>query len=230
MRTLSGSADEAVDEERPRPVSVLVVDDNDVIRQGLRSLLESAPQLVVVGEAGNGEEALEVARRVRPDVVLLDVRMPRRDGISAAQELAGRCRILMLTFSDEPSTIREALLAGAAGYLVHGQFDADELVGSVLNVARGSGVFSPPAVEALRASLADPAPVAVGHRSAFGLTERELEVMDLVATGLSNSEVANRCYVSEKTVKNHVNHIFAKLHVTSRAEAVSLWLGGQPAT
>lgn len=211
-------------------MSVLIVDDNPVIRQGLRALLASAPQLAVVGEAGNGEEALELARRLRPAVVLLDVRMPRRDGISVAQELADQCRVLMLTFSDEPSTIRDALLAGADGYLVHGCFDADELVGSVLNVVRGTGVFSPQVVEGLRSSLADPAPVVAEHRTAFGLTERELEVMDLVAAGLSNSDVARRCYVSEKTVKNHVNHIFAKLHVTSRAEAVSLWFGGQAGT
>lgn len=217
--------DRAVGEDQP--VSVLIVDDNPVIRQGLRALLASAPQLAVVGEAGNGEEALELARRLRPAVVLLDVRMPRRDGISVAQELAGRCRVLMLTFSDEPSTIRDAVLAGAAGYLVHGQFDAEELVANVLNVARGTGVFSPQVVEQLRSSLADPAPVVAERRTEFDLTQRELEVMDLVAAGLSNSEVARRCYVAEKTVKNHVNHIFAKLHVTSRAEAVSLWLGGQ---
>lgn len=210
-------------------VSVLIVDDSAVIRQGLRALLGATPEIVVVGEASNGTEAQEMARRVEPDVVLLDVKMGRPpDGIAVAKELSSRCRVLMLTFSDEPATIREAVMAGAVGYLVHGHFDVTDLVGSVLGAARGTGVFSPQAVDALRSSLNDPAPPDLSHRGQFGLTEREIEIMDLIAAGLTNAEIAKKSFVAVKTVRNHVNHIFAKLSVTSRAEAVSLWLGGHP--
>lgn len=223
---------EGADGPAEGPVAVLVVDDSAVIRHGLRSLLAAAPELEVVGEAANGEEALALARRLRPDVVLLDVKMGRPpDGVAVARELAGSCRVLMLTFSDEPSTIRDALAAGAVGYLVHGHFDAADLATSVLGAARGTAVFSPQVLDELRSSLARaPAPArALDHRAGFGLTDRELEIMDMIAAGLSNTEIATRSYLAVKTVRNHVNHIFAKLHVTSRAEAVSLWLGGHPA-
>jgi DNA-binding NarL/FixJ family response regulator len=214
-----------------RRVSALIVDDSAVIRHGLRALLDASPDLTVVGEAANGEEALELARRLRPDVVLLDVKMGRPpDGVAVARELATTSRVLMLTFSDEPSTIREALRAGAIGYLVHGHFDAGDLVGSVLGAARGTGVFSPQVLDELRSSLDRSPSVPSQHRSQFGLTERELEIMELIAAGLSNTEIAAQSYVAVKTVRNHVNHIFAKLHVSSRAEAVSLWLGGHPTT
>ena len=213
------------------PVSALIVDDSAVIRHGLRALLEATPELTVVGEASNGEEAIALARRLRPDVVLLDVKMGRPpDGVAVARELAGSCQVLMLTFSDEPSTIREALRAGAVGYLVHGHFDAADLAVSVLGAARGTGVFSPQVLDELRSSLLETPSVPVEHRSQFGLTDRELEIMDLIAAGLSNTEIAAQSYLAVKTVRNHVNHIFAKLHVSSRAEAVSLWLGGHPTT
>ena len=212
-------------------VSALIVDDSAVIRHGLRALLEATPELTVVGEASNGEEAIELARRLRPDVVLLDVKMGRPpDGVAVARELADTCRVLMLTFSDEPSTIREALRAGAVGYLVHGHFDAADLAVSVLGAARGTGVFSPQVLDELRSSLVEAPSVPVEHRSQFGLTDRELGIMDLIAAGLSNTEIAAQSYLAVKTVRNHVNHIFAKLHVSSRAEAVSLWLGGHPTT
>ncbi len=226
---MSGSADTANDEAGVHPVSILIVDDSAVIRQGLRALLEATPELVVVGDASNGDEALEMARRLNPDVVLLDVKMGRPpDGVAVARELSDRCRVLMLTFSDEPTTIREAVMAGAVGYLVHGHFDAGDLVSSVLGAARGTGVFSPQALDALRSSLTDPAPPDLSHRSQFGLTDREVEIMDLIAAGLTNAEIAKKSFVAVKTVRNHVNHIFAKLNVASRAEAVSLWLGGHP--
>lgn len=227
---MSGSAEGSSDQARPERVTILIVDDSAVIRQGLRALLRAAPELVVVGDAANGTEALEMARRLDPDVVLLDVKMGRPpDGIAVARELSSQCQVLMLTFSDEPATIREAVMAGAVGYLVHGHFDTSDLVGSVLGAARGTGVFSPQAVDALRSSLADPAPPDLSHRAGFGLTEREMEIMDLIAAGLTNAEIAKKSFVAVKTVRNHVNHIFAKLNVSSRAEAVSLWLGGHPA-
>lgn len=226
---MSGSVESSIGQPGPNQVSVLIVDDSAVIRQGLRALLQATQELVVVGDASNGTEALEMAGRLDPDVVLLDVKMGRPpDGIAVAKELSSRCQVLMLTFSDEPETIREAVIAGAGGYLVHGHFDAGDLVTSVLGAARGAGMFSRQAVAALRASLTDPVPPDLSHRSQFGLTEREVEIMDLIAAGLSNTEIAKKSFVAVKTVPNHVNHIFAKLNVASRAEAVSLWLGGHP--
>lgn len=205
-------------------VRVLIADDSDVIRHGLRALLSASDAVELVGEARDGEEALALAAALDPDVVLLDVRMPRRDGVAVAAELSSRARVLMLTFSDEPATIQEALRAGATGYLVHGQFDADDLVDAVVSAAGGTGTFSPSAVSVLRASIG--AAPAAAERDHFGLTEREREIMDLVAEGLRNGEIAGRCFVAEKTVKNHLNRIFAKLGVESRPQAMALWLNG----
>jgi DNA-binding NarL/FixJ family response regulator len=212
-----------------RPVTVAVVDDNSVIRMGLRSLLDADPRTHVVGEAGDGDAAVRLVRETLPDVVLLDVRMPRRDGVSVAAEIRAFSRVLMLTYSEAPDVIRAALEAGADGYLVHGQFQPADLVGSVLRIAQGSSVMSAPAIQAVRAALSAPVQPAQPVRPDVGLSERELEVMELIAQGLTNTQIARQCFLSEKTVKNHVNHIFAKMDVRTRAEAVSRWLGGQTA-
>lgn len=203
-------------------VSVLVVDDNAVIRMGLRSLVEASPHLRYVGEAADGEEAVRVVRTTLPDVVLLDVRMPRRDGVQVAAEVSRWCRVLMLTYSDAPEVIRAALAAGADGYLVHGQFAGADLERAVLAVASGAMMLSASAAAAMREAPA-PQPQVV-ERSDLGLSERQREIMDLIAQGRTNGEIAGACFLSEKTVKNHVNHIFARLGVRTRAEAVSVWL------
>src|SRR4051812_22715402 len=186
------------------PVTVLVVDDNAVVRSGLCGLLEASPVIHVVGEAWDGERAVELARALLPDVVLLDVRMPRQDGVSAAREISGLSRVLMMTFTDDHQVIREAVTAGASGYLVHGAFAAADLVSSILAVARGSGVFSVEALHALRAVplAADTAVAPAAAPPELGLSERQAEIMELIAGGLSNGEIAARCYLSEKTVKN----------------------------
>lgn len=214
-----------VPDAEPRPIRVVIADDSDVIRAGLLALLRTSPDIEVVGEATNGEEAILLAEELRPDVALLDVRMPRRDGVSCAEQLAGFCRVLMLTFSDEPDTIDEAVRVGAAGYLIHGHFDARDLVGNVQRVARGEGVFSPQALDVLRQNRGAPSHTPVDPRQ-YGLTAREIEIMHHVAAGLSNGEIAGVCFLSEKTVKNHINHIFTKLGVTTRAKAITLWLNG----
>jgi DNA-binding NarL/FixJ family response regulator len=204
------------------PVSVLVVDDNPVVRSGLLALLELDSRLHVVGEASNGQQAVSMARALRPDVTLLDVQMPRRDGISAAQELTEITRVLMMTFSDTPEVIHAAIDAGATGYLVHGTFAADELVACVLATAAGNGVFGAPALAALRTGRTPAGPQRPDH----DLSPRQVEIMEQIATGGSNADIARELFLAEKTVKNHVNHIFGRLGVRSRAEAVALWLGG----
>ncbi|GMA88151.1 hypothetical protein GCM10025868_34010 [Angustibacter aerolatus] len=155
--------------------------------------------------------------------------MPQVDGIAAAQHIAATVPVLMLTHSDEPEVIAAALAAGARGFVVHSEFAIDELVAAVRTVAAGGVHLSPSAGAILAGAAAlsmagGNASAATGPAQTWGLSVREQEVMDLIAEGLTNSQVASRCYLSEKTVKNHVNRIFARLGVTSRAEAVSLWL------
>ncbi|QAY64381.1 response regulator transcription factor [Xylanimonas allomyrinae] len=217
-------SDAVAEAQRSAPVSVVVVDDNDVVRTGLRALLRSSPRLRVVGEAADGDEAVRVVRAMRPDVTLLDVRMPRRDGVQVLAQVADCTRALMLTYAEAPDVVRAALAAGASGYLVHGHFTAEELTLAVLSVAGGSLLFAGPSVAAVRSGL-QPASEETAYRAGFGLSARELEVMELVAKGEGNRAISKALFLSEKTVKNHVNHVFAKLGVVSRAEAVAVWLG-----
>jgi DNA-binding NarL/FixJ family response regulator len=205
---------------------VVIADDNPVVRMGLRSLLNVSHAVTVVGDAADGEEAVALVSELEPDVVLLDVRMPVLDGVGVAARIRGRTRILMLTYSDEPEVIRAAFANGAAGYLVHGSFGTEELVSAVVSTAGGASELAPQ----VAAVVLDPgaAPVAqqpaTGRDGGAGLTVREREIMDLVAEGLTNGEIARHCFLSEKTVKNHLNRVFAKLGVRSRAEAVAIWL------
>ncbi len=223
-----------------RPLRVVLADDNPLVRAGLENLLGTCPDIEVVGVAADGAGATELALRLTPDVVLLDVRMPGVDGLSAAAGLHPSAAVLMLTHSDDPSVVGAALRAGARGFLVHTEIDGDELVTAIRTVARGGTYLSSSAGAAVAAALARGAalpaggsgPAAVPDRARAGppggghdLSPREAEVMDLIATGLTNRQVARRFFLSEKTVKNHVNRIFAKLGVSSRAEAVSRWLG-----
>lgn len=203
------------------PVRVAIVDDSAVMRRGISALLEVDDGIVVVGEAGNGDEALTLVAHEAPDIALLDVRMPGRDGLSVVKELAGRCRVLMLTFSDETAVIRRALDDGAVGYLVHGTFDADSLTAMVKTAAAGTVALSGPALTAV---LTPQAPTARSGDE-WGLSARQVEVMELVAQGQNNRTIAQGLFLTEKTVKNHINQIFAKLGATSRGEAIATWLG-----
>lgn len=209
-------------------VRVLLADDNAVLRMGMASLLASDERITLVAEAENGREAVELAEEHRPDVVVLDVRMPELDGVAAAARMPEGTRILMLTYSDEPEVISTAMASGAHGYLVHGSHTPEEILNAVLAAARGMSVFGPAASAVLfdparlqaRTRVADPGT----HAARYGLTAREAEILDLVAEGRTNREIATSCFLAEKTVKNHINRVFAKLGVTTRAEAVSLWL------
>ncbi|MFG2294901.1 response regulator [Streptomyces sp. NPDC048603] len=215
---------------------VLIADDNPVIRAGLAALLSRYGDLQVVAQATNGGDALALTRRHRPDVVLLDVRLPGVDGMSALPHLAQLASVLMLTYSREPEVIRESLLLGANGYLVHGEFTPDDLARAVRDVLTGLAYFTPTAASAVLADLRargsshEQRTVAqsterVPNHAEFGLSSREVEVMDLIASGMSNQQIAATCFISEKTVKNHINRIFAKLQSGSRSEAIARWLG-----
>lgn len=207
-------------------LTVGIVDDSSVMRRGIRALLETDEELDIVGEAGNGDEAVALVNQHQPQVVLLDVRMPTRDGLSVVRQLSESTNVLMLTFSDENDVILTALDEGAIGYLVHGTFDADRLSAMVRAAAEGTGSLSGPALEALRNGRPPEVPsTGDGPMDTLGLSGRQIEVMDLVSRGSANGAIAKELFLSEKTVKNHINQIFAKLGVTTRAEAIVAWLG-----
>ncbi|MDX3539496.1 response regulator transcription factor [Streptomyces sp. MB09-01] len=215
-------------------LSVLIADGNPVIRAGLAAILGAAEDLDVTAQAEDGREALSLTRRHAPDVILLDVRMPGVDGISALPHLVQLAPVLMLTYSREADIICEALSLGAGGYLVHGEFTTDELLRAVRDAPLGRPHFTPTAASALltelRASSHPQRAVAQSsermHNSVvFGLSSREVEIMDLIASGMSNQQIAAACFISEKTVKNHINRIFAKLQSATRSEAIARWLG-----
>ncbi|MFC9679957.1 response regulator [Streptomyces sp. NPDC056948] len=295
-------ADLAQPAQQPsRTLRVVVADDNPVVRAGLTALLSGRADITVVAEAADGRQAYEAAHQHRPDVVLLDVRMPGVDGISALPYLVGIAPVVMLTYSRESEIVQEALRRGAGGYLVHGEFTADQLVEAVRDIKQGRAHFTPTAAGALLAQLRQdqpptpPLPEGLGQssnataygispsanphtqsqpptppanfnppplppppispenlsqvqphvgqsssgwttsgrpaapdRSRFQLSTREAEIMDLIASGMNNQQIAATCFISEKTVKNHINRIFAKLHSTSRSEAAAKWIGTAP--
>jgi DNA-binding NarL/FixJ family response regulator len=208
-------------------IRVLLVDDNAIVRRGIASLLAESPEIEVVGEAADGREAIVRAAEVKPDVVCLDVRMPVMDGVAAAGPLSEKAKVLMLSYSDEQHLVTGAIRNGAAGYLVHGRFEPEELERRILAVARGEMVLSPavtPAVfDALRRSPGadnDPRQEGLG-----ALTAREREILNLLARGRSNRDIAEELFITNKTVKNHLSRIYEKIGVHSRAEAIALWLG-----
>jgi DNA-binding NarL/FixJ family response regulator len=202
--------------------TVLLADDHAAVRAGLRMLLESADDIVVVGEAADGVEAVELARRLRPDVVVMDVRMPRKDGITATRELRGVADVLVLTSYGEDGSVFEALRAGAAGFLLK-DADAATLVDGVRTVARGDGLISPAVTRNLIAEFGRSrpgyGPIAVDEAGVALLTPRESEVLDLIGEGLSNAEIAAALGMAEATVKSHVTRMLAKLGLTSRVQA-----------
>ena len=205
-------------------IRVLVVDDHALFRRGLEMVLAQEPDIDVVGEAGDGAEAVELARELTPDVVLMDVRMPRRGGIEACtgiKDVSPSTKIVMLTISDEEADLYEAIKAGASGYLLK-EISIDEVASAVRAVHGGQSLISPSMASKLLTEFASlikkgderqqiPVP---------RLTERELEVLKLVAKGLNNRAIAEQLFISENTVKNHVRNILEKLQLHSRMEAV----------
>jgi len=207
----------------PPPIRVLLVDDQEVVRVGFRLILESEPDVHVVGEASDGGQAIELARALSPDVVLMDIRMPRRDGLSATAEIvsqpwASQTRVLVLTTFEEDDYVFEALRAGASGFLLK-TTSPEDLVRAVRVVADGGALLGPSVTRKVIADYARRAPLATPP-SADTLTDREAEVLQLIATGLSNAQIADRLVIGEATVKTHVSRILTKLGLRDRVQAV----------
>ncbi|MFB9904981.1 response regulator [Allokutzneria oryzae] len=200
------------------PTRVLIVDDQALVRGSFRVLVESDPGLVVVGEAATGTEAVELAERVRPDVVLMDVRMPELDGIEATRRISGSTRILILTTFDLDEYVYAALRAGASGFLLK-DTPPGELLSAIKVVAAGDALIAPSVTRRLVAEFAG-RPEQPPTHSLSGVTERELDVLTLIAKGLSNTEITERLYLSMATVKTHVGRLLAKLHARDRAQLV----------
>ena len=207
------------------PIRVLLVDDQALFREGLHTLLSVHADLAVVGEAGNGQEALERAAALQPDVVLMDVQMPVLDGVAATRRLHSAlpaCRVILLTTFDDDEYVFEGLRAGAVGYLLKDAPSA-RLVDAIRAAARGESFLQPSIAAKVVAEytrLAGSAPAASGGL-AEPLTEREREILRLLAGGASNKEIAAQLFLAEGTVKNHVTNILGKLGVTGRLQAAN---------
>jgi DNA-binding NarL/FixJ family response regulator len=202
-------------------IKVLIADDQALVRTGFRKILECEPDLEVVGEAADGGEAVEAGLLLRPHVVLMDIRMPRLDGLEATRRLAGKTRVLVLTTFDVNEYVYEALRAGASGFLLK-DAPADQLVTAIRVVAAGDALLAPSITRRLieefaRRPLANARPAGLE-----ALSPRELEVLRLVARGLSNAEIATELYVGDATVKTHVSRILQKLSLRDRVQAVVL--------
>ncbi len=204
------------------PIRVLLVDDQSLLRMGFRMILEAEPDLAVVGEASDGETAVAMVTAVRPDVVLMDVQMPGMDGLEATRRIAeqGGPSVLILTTFDRDDYLFAALRAGARGYLLK-EASTEDIGQALRAVARGEAVFGARIADRVLAFFSAARTASTTAVPFPSLTDREREVLDLVARGLTNAAIAQRLFLSDKTVRNHVSNVFAKLHVAGRAEAVA---------
>ena len=200
----------------PREISCLIVDDHEVVREGIRLSLSRSPQIRVVGEAGDGEAAIELAERRRPDVVIMDVRMPGMDGLEATKVLTQRVpdtSVLIFTAFSERSLLTRGIESGAKGYVLK-EAPHETLLRAIEKVAQGESFIDPALMPAFL----------MGRDREEMLTAREREILQLLADGMSNADVAKRLFISQETVKSHVRHILAKLEADTRTHAVAIAL------
>ena len=201
-----------------KPIRVMLVDDHTVVRSGLGAVLATSDDMLLVGEAADGDEAVRVCQRTNPDVILMDLLMPRMDGVAATKAVLAACpqvKIIALTSFKEKEYVEGALKAGATGYLLK-NVSAEELVGAIRRAVSGQPSLSPEAAQVLIKKVNEPA------QPDYDITEREKEILALMVEGLSNADIASRLIVSQSTVKFHVSNILSKLAATSRTEAVAL--------
>ena len=203
-----------------RPISVLLVDDHPLVRQGLQAVLDGAGDIVVAGEAGDGDTAVQLAAELQPDVVIMDLQLPGRHGVDATRAIMASPpgpAVLVLTMFEDDDMVFSAMSAGAAGYLLKGA-DGTDIITAVRSAAAGQAVFGAALAQRLRAWFAPgPQPPAVPFPQ---LTEREREILDGVAAGLTNGQIAQQMFLSAKTVANNVSTILGKLQVAERAQAI----------
>ena len=204
------------------PIRIIVADDHPVVRGGLVALLRTIPSLDVVGEAADGETAVRLTHEHRPDVVLMDVRMPGMDGVEATRQIREKTpesRVLILTMYDDDATVFTAMKAGAQGYLLK-ESEQDDIVRAVRGVVAGEAIFGPGVAARVLGYFTEPPQAVVAEYPFPELTQREREVLDLLAQGKKNADIATALFVSPKTVSNQLTAIFAKLQVASRGEAI----------
>jgi DNA-binding NarL/FixJ family response regulator len=204
------------------PIEVFLLDDHEVVRRGLRDLLDAEPDIRVVGEAGTAEQALVRGPALRPHVAVLDVRLPDGDGISVCRELRSRMpdlACLMLTSFDDDDALTDAIMAGAAGYALK-QIQGSDLVTAVRTVAAGQSMLDPATTARLMNNLRGPVPDHPSEEEPLsGLSPREHDILELIGEGLTNRQIGKKLYLSEKTVKNHISRLLAKLGVERRIQA-----------
>jgi DNA-binding NarL/FixJ family response regulator len=201
-------------------IRVGLADDQALVRAGFRMIVESRPGMVIAGEAADGQEAIELVRRERPDVMLMDIRMPRVDGIEATRQVAGATRVVILTTYELDEYVFDALAAGASGFLLKAA-PPEDLIRAIQVVAAGNALLDPSVTKRLIAEFAKrPEPSLKRPKELSSLTEREHVVLLELARGFTNSEIAGRLHVSETTVKTHVAHVLDKLGLRDRVQAV----------
>ncbi|WP_267241847.1 response regulator [Streptomyces sp. PR69] len=206
------------------PIGVFLLDDHEVVRRGVHDLLDAEPDMTVVGEAATAEQALARVPALRPDVAVLDVRLPQSDGVTVCRELRSRMpglACLMLTSFDDEEALLDAIMAGAAGYVLK-QISGTDLVSAVRTVASGQSLLDPGVTARVMARLRGESPQEEQPGTLPGLTDRERDILALVGEGLTNREIGKRLYLAEKTVKNNISRLLAKLGVERRVQAAVL--------
>jgi DNA-binding NarL/FixJ family response regulator len=204
----------------PAAIKVFLLDDHEIVRRGVRDMLEAEPDITVIGEAGTAESALARIPALRPDVAVLDVRLPDGDGVSVCREIRSRMpqvACLMLTSFGDDEALFDAIMAGAAGYVLK-QIRGTDLIGAVRTVARGESMLDPEAASKVMARMRDQASKA---DPLAGLTPQERKILELIGEGLTNRQIGERMFLAEKTVKNYVSALFAKLGMERRTQAAA---------